>query len=90
MTENQRIQAVQTINEVIDCIKITKDQKEKAQGSAEHLAYAHVLTNALYEGWGMAKLLYMTGMINERQYLYIEEAIYNTEYLTVDKIRKVG
>lgn len=86
MTEIQRIQAIQAINDVIDRIKIAKDQKEKTRETSDIMAY----TNLLYEGWGMAKLLYMTGMINDSQYTYIESAIYNEEYLTVNKIRKAG
>jgi hypothetical protein len=86
MTEIQRIQAVQTINEAIDRIRIAKDYADKTRETSDIMAY----TNVLYEAYGMSKLLYMTGMINETQYKYIDDMIYSCEYLTVNNIRRAG
>lgn len=86
MTENQRIQAVQAINEAIDRIRIAKDYADETRATPDIMAY----TNVLYEAYGMSKLLYMTGMINETQYRYIDDMIHSCEYLTVNKIRKAG
>lgn len=86
MTEIQRIQAVQTINEVIDRIRIAKDHKDETREMSDIMVY----NNLMYEAYGMSKLLYMTGMINETQYRYIDDMIHSCEYLTVNKIRRAG